>query len=449
MIAKILIVDDEAQLCISLSKLLKARGYSPIFTTESEKVMGILKVEKVSLVITDLKMPGMSGIDLIRLIRTEYSELPIIMVSGYASVDNVVKAMRYGAVNFFEKPVRFSEMAVEIDRLLPKTVMKSSLKNQKWQNSRYDGSDSSILTFNPSMQEKINLLKKAAPTDAPVLITGESGTGKELAASMIHAECSRFDKPFIKLNCAAIPETLLESELFGHEKGAFTDAVEARSGKFEVVGEGTLFLDEIGEISLKTQAKLLRVLQEKEFERIGSHKTRRMEGRIVAATNRKLKDRIREGLFREDLFYRLSVIQIELPALRSRKEDILPLTRLFLSDFNQKYGKNISGFDQETEVLFLKHDWPGNIRELKNTIERMVIFCDEEIISTEFLPEQYKNYSATDKTVFLKTASNSISRDIILDALDKTGGNRSRAADYLGITRRTLYNKMKKLDIEV
>lgn len=310
MIPTILIVDDEIQLCISLSKLLKARGYSPIYTTDTDQVLGILKGENVSLVITDLKMPGMSGIDLIRLIRTEYPELPIIMVSGYASVDNVVKAMRYGAVNFFEKPVRFSEMAVEIDQLLSKDSGTNSSNSQKWRNSQYDNCESSILTFNPSMQEKLNLLKKAAPTDAPVLITGESGTGKELAASLIHTECSRSDKPFIKLNCAAIPETLLESELFGHEKGAFTDAFEARSGKFEAVGEGTLFLDEIGEISLKTQAKLLRVLQEKEFERIGSHKTRKMEGRIVAATNRKLKDRIGEGLFREDLFYRLSVIQI-------------------------------------------------------------------------------------------------------------------------------------------
>lgn len=449
MIPTILIVDDEIQLCISLSKLLKARGYSPIYTIDTDQVMGILKLENISLVITDLKMPGMSGIDLIRLIRTEYSELPIIMVSGYASVDNVVKAMRYGAVNFFEKPVRFSEMAVEIDQLLNNRGAANIEQDQKWRYSQDEGCESAITTFNPVMQDKLNLLKKAAPTDAPVLLTGESGTGKELAASLIHSECSRSDKPFIKLNCAAIPETLLESELFGHEKGAFTDAVEARSGKFEVVGEGTLFLDEIGEISLKTQAKLLRVLQEKEFERIGSHKTRKMQGRIVAATNRKLKDRIREGLFREDLFYRLSVIQIELPALRSRKEDVLPLARLFLSEFNQKYGKNLSGFDQETEVLFLKHDWPGNIRELKNTIERMVIFCDDEILTTEYLPDQYRNYSGEEDTIILKTASDSVSREIILDSLEKTGGNRSKAADKLGITRRTLYNKMKKLDIEV
>ncbi|MDC7233542.1 MAG: sigma-54 dependent transcriptional regulator [Spirochaetales bacterium] len=445
---KILIVDDETQLCISLSKLLKARGYNPLFTTDPEKVMGILTLENIALVITDLKMPGMSGIELIRLIRTEYSELPIIMVSGYASVDNVVKAMRFGAVNFFEKPVRFSEMSVEIERLLPAEISGGANDGILSETIPPDGS-SDILTFNPVMREKLSLLKKAAPTDAPVLITGESGTGKELAASLIHSESTRSDQPFMKLNCAAIPETLLESELFGHEKGAFTDAVEARSGKFEAVGKGTLFLDEIGEMSLKTQAKLLRVLQEREFERIGSHNTRKMEGRIVAATNRKLKERIQEGLFREDLFYRLSVIQVELPALRSRKEDVLPLARLFLSDFNQKYGKTIGGFDQETELLFLKHDWPGNIRELKNTIERMVIFCDEDEITTGLLPEQYKGYDSQDDGVFLKSASDSITKEIILDALERTGGNRSKAADLLGITRRTLYNKVKKLGIEV
>lgn len=432
-------MDDEEQLCVSLSRLLKARGYDPVYTVHPEMALSLLKEKPADLVITDLKMPGLSGIDLIREIRIRFREIPILMVSGYASVDNVVQAMRYGALNFFEKPVRFTELIKDIDALFPEEKEESKIKTPIV----------TLSSFNKKMQDKIIMLNKAAPTDAPVLITGESGTGKELAASIIHSQSSQHKGPFIKLNCAAIPDTLLESELFGHEKGAYTDAVESRPGKFEIAEGGTIFLDEIGEMSIKTQAKLLRVLQEKEFERVGSHTIRKMDVRIVAATNKEMQEQIKKGSFREDLFYRLSVIQIELPALRERREDILPLFRQFLEEFCLKYKKQITGMNLETETLFLGHSWPGNVRELRNTVERMVIFCDQNTLTADLLPEQYKHYPSEENFIPLRHASDSITREIILETLDKTGGSRSRSAELLGITRRTLYNKMKKLDIEV
>lgn len=443
---RILIIDDEEQLCISLSRLLQAKGYEAEYTVNPAEALPLLAEEPSDLVITDLRMPGLSGIDLIREIREVHKDLPILMVSGYASVDNVVKAMRFGALNFFEKPVRFAELLREIRGLLSDEKVPEKYEEP---DSR-SGSDREMgmISTNPRMKERIKMIQKAAPTDAPVLITGESGTGKELAASAIHNYSGRRDKPFLKLNCAAIPDALLESELFGYEKGAFTDAGEARPGKFEVVDGGTIFLDEIGEMSIKTQAKLLRVIQEKEYERLGSHKTRNLDVRIIAATNRNLQDQIRDAQFREDLYYRLSVIQIELPPLRDRREDVLPLSRRFMLEFGEKYGKEIGSISGEVETLFLRHDWPGNIRELRNTIERMVIFCEDDILGSRLLPEQYRSYLETEESLPLSSASDTITREIILKTLEKTGGSRSRSAELLGITRRTLYNKMKKLGID-
>jgi DNA-binding NtrC family response regulator len=442
---RILLVDDEEQLCISLSRLLEARDYGAIYTTDPEKALEILEAEEVDLVITDLKMPELSGTDLIKKIRRRRKELPIIMVSGYASVDNVVKAMQYGAANFFEKPVRFADLIREISNLLSCTPC-----SPEGSGAAAGSTAHALLTSaNALMQGKIDLLRKAAPTDAPVLLTGESGTGKELAAGTLHHFSERKHGPFIKINCAAIPEALLESELFGFEKGAFTDATAARQGKFEIAEGGTIFLDEIGEMSITTQAKLLRVLQEKEFQRLGSHKVRQMNVRIIAATNKNLQKQIAGGSFREDLYYRLSVIQIELPPLRERKEDILFLARKFLHEFNMKYRKNIEGLSGETELLFLQHDWPGNVRELRNSMERMIIFCEHDYLDPDLLPDQYRKYPATQNKIPLKSVSESISREVILDALEKTGKSRSRAAELLGITRKTLYNKMKKLDIRL
>lgn len=442
----ILIIDDEVQLCISLSKLLKSKEYDILYTVDPGKVLPLLSENKIDLVITDLKMPEISGIDLIHKIRKVYSTLPIIMVSGYASVDNVVKAMRYGAINFFEKPVKFSDILKEIENLLPR--VKGSVVPAD-ENSQEAKAAVGTVSANKDMKEKITMLIKAAKTDVPILITGESGTGKELAASAIHYHSGRKSHPFMKINCAAIPDDLLESELFGYEKGAFTSADRSYSGKLEAAEGGTIFLDEIGEMSLKTQVKLLRVLQEKEYERLGSHTPRKMDVRILAATNRNLQNNIQEGKFRGELYYRLSVIHLELPPLRERSEDLLPLVRYFVSEFTSKYGKNIIKVDPEVESLFLQHSWPGNIRELRNTIERMVIFCEDDTLGLDVLPDHYRKKLSYEDIFPLRNASERISRVLILETLNKTGGNRSKTAEILGISRRTLYNKMKKLEIEI
>lgn len=435
--AKVLVVDDEEQLCISLSRLLEAKQFSALYTTDPTKALDIIRGESIDLLISDLKMPGISGTDLMKSIRSFNKQLPIIMVSGYANVDNVVRAMKYGASNFFEKPVRFKDLLQEISRLIPRERESTATSPR-------------VLNYshNPKMQEKIDMLKKAAPTDAHILVSGESGTGKEIAAETIFQSSTRSDKAFIKINCAAIPENLIESELFGYEKGAFTGASQARAGKFEIADGGTIFLDEIAELDIKVQAKLLRILQEKELQRLGSHKVKKVDVRIIAATNRDLEQQIREGLFREDLFYRLSVINIHLPPLRERKEDILPLSEIFLASFCERYKKRIHCLDSAVKQLFIGHSWPGNIRELKNCIERMVIFCERDQLGRELVPEQYRRFESEAIGQPLQRVSDSVKREIILDALEKCRGSRSRASEMLGISRRTLYNKMKKLNIE-
>ena len=374
----ILIVDDEKHMCISLSKLLSLHGFKTSFSTGAEDALSELREQKFDLIITDLKMPGMSGLSFIEKVKSMKLPVPIIMISGYASTENVVEAMRCGAVNFYPKPVKTDELISEIRKIL-------NIRKGRETDDRH------IVTENRKMQDLISMAEKAGPTEASVIITGESGTGKELFAAHIHNISKRKDKPYIKINCAAIPENLLESELFGHVKGAFTDAREDRQGKFEAAEGGSIFLDEIGEMSMATQVKLLRVLQEREFERVGSNDIRRMDVRFIAATNRDLLEMIRCGKFREDLFYRLNVVNLKIPALRERKEDILPLARHFLHEMNLVYNKKIQSLSHEVSTAFLSHDWPGNIRELKNTVERAVIFCEEEELGLDCLPERYRS----------------------------------------------------------
>jgi len=429
----ILIVDDEKHMCVSLSKLLGAHGFETAYETNAVRALESLRKNSFDLVITDLKMPGMDGIRFIDAAKSMKLPIPLIMISGYATVENVVEAMKYGALNFYSKPIDIPKLLEEIRQVL------QARKTPPEQRG-------SIITENKRMRELMLVASTAAPTDAPVIITGESGTGKELFAAHIHAMSNRKAKPYIKLNCAAIPETLLESELFGHTKGSFTDAREDREGKFEIAEGGTLFFDEIGEMSMKTQAKLLRVLQEKEFERVGSNEIRRMDVRFVAASNKDLRSLIENGDFREDLYYRLSVITIEIPPLRERKEDVLPLARYFLEEYSGVYNKKIRDFSQAASSIFLHHDWPGNVRELKNTVERAVIFCNEEILGAEHLPHQYRSIMDTQEDK-LKDLYDKVTREVILDALEKSNGSKQKAAELLNINRRTLYNKMKQLDL--
>ncbi|MCK5251213.1 MAG: sigma-54-dependent Fis family transcriptional regulator [Spirochaetaceae bacterium] len=436
MIYKILIVDDELEMCLSLAELLESHGYRAEYATGTRDAGIALEKGRFDLILLDIRMPDGNGVDFLNVIKDRDRSIPVIMVSAFASVENVVKAMKYGAVNFYSKPIDMPALLEEIERITSGSF----------------NSDDTIgglvtLTRTPSMESLFILIEKAAPTDAPVIITGESGTGKEMAANTVHAYSPKKDAPFIKLNCAAIPEALMESELFGHERGAFTDARERRKGKFEQAKGGTIFFDEIGDMNIGTQAKILRVLQEKEFERLGGSETISADVRVLAATNKNLREMVKHGSFREDLYYRLSVITIELPPLRDRPGDLPVLTEFFIERFNKRYNKNIKGISEITRRLFSSHDWPGNIRELKNCIERAVIFCDGDRIDLSDLPKQYAEVDLERSFVgrSLDDATDNITRELIQDALDRSSGQKQQAAEILNIHRKTLYNKMKKL----
>jgi DNA-binding NtrC family response regulator len=378
--SRILIVDDEEEMCLSLSELLSSQGYHASYAVDSRQVRTLLNSNPIDLIIMDVKMPYMSGLDLLKAVGKDNNPVPVIMITGYPSVENAVRAMRYGALNFYTKPIRIKELLKEVRQLLGT----GGTRREKVVQDK-----ATIDTKNPRMIKLVENIKKVAPTDVPVILMGESGTGKEHAANILHRFSRRKDKPLIKVNCAAIPDNLLESELFGHEKGAFTDAVYSREGKFEISNGGSIFLDEIGDMSLNTQSKLLRVLEEKKFERLGSNRVLTTDTRVMSATNKDLAELIAEGRFREDLYYRLSVVTIELIPLRERREDIMLLTDFFLSYFNTVYGKSIRSVSEEVKQIFMNHEWPGNVRELMNCVQRAVIFCEGETIEMEDLSSQY------------------------------------------------------------
>ncbi len=437
----ILLIDDEVEMCLSLTELLNSEGYATRYTTDPLKALDILQQEAIDLMIMDIRMPGMGGVELLKATKKQDSSIPVIMITGYPTVEDAVAAMRYGAVNVYTKPLKLDVLLKEIHELASSTERKRTRKSADRPH---------IVTANPRMQKILRTLEKAAPTSAPVLITGESGTGKELVANSLHELSPRAKHPFIKINCAAIPEELLESELFGHEKGAFTGAVKERKGRFELADRGSLFLDEIGDMSLKTQAKILRVIQEQEFERVGGTETLQTDIRLIAATNKDLKKYIEEDRFREDLYYRLSVIPLHLPPLRERTDDMLLLADHFIAYYNEVYGKQTRGLSERVRWFFRNHKWPGNVRELKNCIERAVIFCEQEFITVEDLASQYAELVEGQTTAAASTyeeAYDSLNREIILDALEKSGGVKQKAAELLNISRRTLYNRMKKLGI--
>lgn len=429
----ILIIDDEEEMCLSLSEIVTSRGYHVLYTTKSNEVPELLLKHTIDMIISDVRMPDLGGIGLLKTIRDRHSNIPIIMISGYASTTDVVTAMKYGALNFYEKPLDISSLLEEIDEYLkvPDTT----------------SADMYFTSNSKTMQDIFHIISTAAPTEAPVIITGESGTGKEKVASAIHYMSKRADNSYVKLNCAAIPDNLLESELFGYKKGAFTDAKNDKTGKFELADKGSIFFDEIGDMSLNTQAKLLRVLQEKEFEMLGGNRLIKADVRIVTATNKDLQKLIQEGKFREDLYYRLSVINIYLPPLRERMEDIDLLSNYFLKEYNSVYNKNILSISRDVLDIFHNHTWPGNIRELKNVMERSVIFCNSTTIQRENLPFQYR-----EKNSMIHNAPDiiyeNLSKQMILEALEKSGGIKQKAAEMLNIHRKTLYNRMKKYGIE-
>ena len=436
---RVLVIDDEIRMCESLCEILESEGLEALHSTEPLRALKILAENMVDLIFLDIKMPGMSGIHLLKSMKAMAPAIPIIIITGYPSIDNIVQSMKLGASNVFSKPPNIETLIREV-----KIILDSRVKKQQSERAR----PGRIITRDHRLLKILSAMEKFAVTDAPVLITGESGTGKELLASAFHDVSRRRDNRFVKVNCAALPETLLESELFGHEKGAFTDAVRTRKGKFEMADRGTIFFDEIGDMSLNSQAKILRVLQEREFERVGGSEAIQTDFRLVAATNKKLPDLIAAGSFREDLYYRISVVSVDIPPLRERDDDILLLSSYFIEHFNEVYAKQIRDLAPDVKKLFIHHRWPGNVRELKNCIERAVIFCESESVTLEDLPSQYAGFSGGFAPGDYDNARDNLDREIIVDALIKSQGKKAKAAELLKIDRRTLYNHMKRVGLQ-
>lgn len=452
----ILVVDDEPNYLIVLSELLKDEGFE-VFTASSG-IEGLKIIEDVDLdvVITDMQMPGMNGLEFLQEIKKRIPELPVIVITAFAEVDKAVEAMQSGAINYLAKPFSNDELIITINKAasLHQLVRENSrLRKEIKGQSGFSG----MVGKNPKMLQVYQLIEKVAPTHASVLITGESGTGKELVAKAIHSNSPREFKPFIAVNCAALAETLLESELFGHEKGAFTGAVAMRKGRFELADHGTIFLDEVGEIPMALQAKLLRILQEKTFERVGGGKTMEVDVRILSASNKDLREEVAAGRFREDLFYRLNVIPVNLPALRERMDDMRLLAGFFIEKYKKELGKETLTISQAAMQLLMKLPWEGNIRELENTIERAAILCSNDSIEAEDV--QPDTLYGDDRSTFgqdldlqqlipegtpLNDVLYAIEKKMLVQALTDTEYVQSRAAEKLGITKSLLQYKMKK-----
>lgn len=433
----ILIIDDEKEMCLSLAEIFQREGYKTVSSTNPLAAVELLARNKIDLILMDIKMPEMSGIDLLKQIRLSDSNIPIFMITGFSSVESAVKAMKYGATDYLEKPLNVKKFLEKVK------IIQHSMEKKNWLSE-----DFSIIGQNKVISELKYEIKKAAPTKAPVHIYGESGTGKELVASEIHRLSLQKIGNFVKVNCASIPDSLLESELFGYEKGAFTDAKSRHVGYFEQANGGSIFLDEIGDMSIKTQPKILRVLQDGEIQRLGSVKNIYTDARIISATNQNLETLIEEKIFRQDLYYRFSVVTLRLPPLRKRRDDISILTNHFISHFNKEYNKKISFVSTEVKSIFENHTWPGNIRELKNCLERAVIFAESDCVDLEHLPSQYREMINSGNELIYKSTMDSLSKEMILDALKQSNGVKQIAAEKLNIHRKTLYNRMKKLGLK-
>jgi len=455
----ILVVDDEPNYLVVLSELLKDEGYEVFTADNGEKGLEIISDVDLDIVITDMKMPGMNGVQFLNKIKEIYQDLPVIIITAFAEIDKAVEAMQAGAFSYLAKPFSNNELLVNIQKaarhyslIKENTRLRDEIKGK----SGFSG----MVGKNPKMLQVYQLIEKVSPTHASVLITGESGTGKELVAKAIHMNSPRESRPFIAVNCAALSDNLLESELFGHEKGAFTGAVAMRKGRFELADNGTIFLDEVGEIPLVLQSKLLRVLQERTFERVGGGKTIEVDVRIISASNRDLREEVAAGRFREDLFYRLNVIPVSLPALRERMDDMRLLAEFFVEKYKKELGKHELKISPEALRLIMKLPWEGNIRELENTIERAAILCADNVIEAEDVQPDtlYKEESVWGqdvdiaqmfpRDVSLNEVLYTIEEKMLIQALSDTDHVQARAAEKLGITKSLLQYKMKKYRIK-
>ena len=442
----ILVIDNEKRMCNVIKTALELDKHLVDLAYDGESGIKKFLENDFDLVITDLKMPGMSGIDVLEQVKKTSPGTEVILMTAYATAQTAVEAMRKGAYDYLIKPFDMIELKLKVKQILEKRKLARENVELKAQLKDKFSLDN-IIGQSEAMQKVYQMVQKVAPRDATVLIRGESGTGKELIAQAIHQLSTRANGPFIDVNCAALPETLLESELFGHEKGAFTGAEKQKKGRFELADGGTIFLDEIGEISSATQVKLLRVLQNKTIMRVGGEINIPVNVRTIAATNSDLEAMMKEGTFREDLYYRLNVFPIYLPPLRERKEDIPDLITHFLKKNHQPDDK----IDPKVITALMNYHWPGNVRELENIIERMIILAGDDPITPDFLPPQIQGFSPTSTSVSLDIPEQGISIDqvewqLIQNALKKAGGNKSKAAKLLGITRRKLYSMMERLN---
>ena len=445
----ILIVDDERAIQTSLRGVLEDEGYRVTAVGSAEEALARLTDDAPDLVFLDIWMPGMDGLEALAEIKQRRPETAVVMISGHGTIETAVKATKLGAYDFVEKPLSLEKTLLVVER----TLEHARLEQQHRQLRERVERGQEIVGKCAVIEELRQQIAVAAPTTGRVLIHGESGSGKELVARAIHARSTRAEGPFVEVNCAAVPEELIESELFGHERGAFTGAVARRRGKFELADGGTLFLDEIGDMSLKTQAKVLRVLEEQAFERVGGKETIRVDVRVITASNQNLQEQIGAGRFREDLFYRLNVIPIEVPALRKRKEDIPALVEHFIALFSAENGRRPKTIAAEALAYFLTYDWPGNVRELRNMVERLVIMAPRDVIGPEDLPpplrtrEEAEAGDGPQRDRKLKDARDAFERAYILGELRAHEWNMTRTAEKLGIERSHLYRKLKTYGI--
>jgi two-component system response regulator AtoC len=484
---KVLIVDDEKLIRWSVRRQLEEWGYAALEAESGTGGLAQIRAESPDLILLDVRLPDLSGIEVLREIKQNNLSIPVIMITADPQLDDIKTAIKLGALDFVKKPLDFDEFQITVANAIDRSQLRSERDSLREEVKRRSGYHE-VVARSPRMVELMNFVRKVAASEAStVLIQGESGTGKDLIAKAIHYDSTRADKPFVAINCSAIPETLMEAELFGHERGAFTDAKAQKKGLFEIADGGTLFLDEIGEMSTYLQAKLLRVLEDQTIRRIGGVKDIAVDVRVIAASNRDLEQGVREGTFRQDLFYRLSIIPIFIPPLRHRKEDVLPLVDFFIERYNFRFRKSLKGITQDARDLLVRHDWPGNVRELKNAIERAMILEEADYIRPTYLPIQVTGqapgYESTIPATVLENAEvipsvvttptmaswralasgkmiptlelpregtslEEVERELVGLALRQTGGNQTHAAKLLDISRDALRYKMKKFGFD-
>ena len=440
--SRILVVDDESNARNALAEILKEEGYAVETAADGFKALGHVSGFAPDVVLTDLKMPGMDGVELLRKVRDGDADIQVVVMTAFGAVDTAVTAMREGAADYLTKPLNTDELLVVLERALERRKLKRETTQLKSQLAERYGFDN-IIGSSPEMQHVFKTISQVAPSRATILLSGESGTGKELVAAAIHHRSPRSSGPFVKLHCAALAENLLESELFGHERGSFTGADRRREGRFEHADGGTLFLDEIGEIPMATQVKLLRVLQEHEFERVGGNQTLKTDVRVIAATNRDLKEMVDHGAFREDLYYRLNVINLRMPTLQERPSDIPALVQHFLSLYAKENGKAVDHVTDAALQRLASYSWPGNVRELENVIERAVVLAEGNAIEPHHLPPEVVPAQGESKTPRIPGSTMAdIERFAILETLEAQGGSTTKAAETLGISVRKIQYKL-------